>query len=84
MSAPKVTIYGHEVELFSPEELGGTATDVIVLVRTQRISEGGKVEDAVCMKGTDHTSGLVQLAVTEVAYMQSRNIWTEYIEGEDE
>lgn len=84
MSAPKVTIYGHEVELFSPEELGGTATDVIVLVRTQNITEGGRVEDMVSMKGTEHTSGLVQLATTEVAYLQSKSAWVHAIEGDDE
>jgi len=84
VSAPKVTIYGHEVELFSPEELGGTATDVIVLVRTQNITEGGRVEDMVSMKGTEHTSGLVQLATTEVAYLQSKSAWLHAIEDEDE
>lgn len=84
MSAPKVTIYGHEVELFSPEELGGTATDVIVLVRTQNITEGGRVEDMVSMKGTEHTSGLVQLATTEVAYLQSKSAWLHAIEDEGE
>jgi hypothetical protein len=61
-----------EVEDPDPDEI---LTDVVVLMRTVRTAEDGRLYDAVTIGCTPTTTGMVQRGMLEVANQISRGAW---------
>ena len=54
----KIEIYGHDIELTDPE--GEIVTDVIVLARSVRNTDDGRIEDSLLASTTWTTTGMIQ------------------------
>ena len=72
-----VEIHGHRIDLEPSGPAEGEVTDVVVLMRTQILAQDGTVEDGLYVAGTNHTSGMVQLAMTQLGYMRSKGNYAE-------
>ena len=54
-----LNLYGHELDLVELED-DEIPTDVIVIARTVRHTEDGRLEDAISISTTRMTTGLIQ------------------------
>jgi hypothetical protein len=77
----KVTVHDMEIELedLDPDEI---ATDVVVLMRTVRTDDDGRLWDAITIGSTPQTTGMVKLGMLDVAAKISGGTWVR--RGDDE